>query len=108
MVKNEFLMNNSKNIDIWILRKEQNLVISEFYMYVPSKVKIDWEMTVKNHRWPPRYLVFDVSTSDRGEFPRIIVIALFLYLSGLVLFLKYSTWKNETTSKSLWNQILIN
>ena len=42
MVKNEFFLNNSKNIDIWILRKEQNLFRSEFYKCVPSLVKIDW------------------------------------------------------------------
>ena len=58
MVKNEFLLNNSKNIDIWILRKEQNLFRSEFYMCEPSLVKIDWEVPVKNARWPPRNWVF--------------------------------------------------
>ena len=58
MVKNGFFWNNSKNIDISILRKEQNLSRSEFYMRVQSLVKIDWEMPVKNPRWPPRNLVF--------------------------------------------------
>ena len=58
MVKNERFWNNSKNIDIWILRKEQNLFISEFYMFVPNLVKIDWEMAAKNPRLPPRNLVF--------------------------------------------------
>ena len=58
MVNNGVFWNNSKNIDIWILRKEQNLFRSEFYMCVPSLVKIDWEMPVKNPRWPPRNLVF--------------------------------------------------
>jgi len=58
MVKNGFFWNNSKNIDISILRKEQNLSRSEFYMRVQSLVKIDWEMPVKNSRWPPRKLVF--------------------------------------------------
>ena len=56
MVKNEFFLNNSKNIDIWILRKERNLFRSEFYMCVPNLVKIDWEMAAKNPRWPPRNL----------------------------------------------------
>ena len=54
MVKNVFFCNYSKNIDIWILLKEQNLFRREFYMCVPSLVKIDWEMHVKNPRWPPR------------------------------------------------------
>ena len=44
MVKNEFFLNNSKNIDIWILNKEQNLFRSEFYMCVPNLVKTDWEL----------------------------------------------------------------
>ena len=57
MVKNGFFWNN-KNIGIWILRKEQNLFRSEFYMCVQSSVKIDREMPVKNPRWPPRNLVF--------------------------------------------------
>ena len=47
MVKNEFFLNKSKNIDIWILRKEQNLFRSEFYICVPSLIKIDCEMPVK-------------------------------------------------------------
>ena len=46
----EFFLNNSKNIDIWILRKEQNLFRSECCMCVPSLVKIDWEMPDKNPR----------------------------------------------------------
>ena len=81
MIKNVFFCNNSKNIDIWILRKEQNLFRSEFYMCVPSLVKIDWEMPVKNPRWPPRkFFFFVISTSDRGDFPRIIEIALLFHL----------------------------
>ena len=56
--QNVFFWNNSKNIDIWILRKEQNLFRSEFYMCVWSLVKIDREMPVTNPRWPPRTLVF--------------------------------------------------
>ena len=39
-----FSLNNSKNIDIWILRKEQNLFKSEFYMCLPNLVKINWEL----------------------------------------------------------------
>ena len=35
-------------------------------------------MPVKNPRWPPRNLVF-LATSDRGDFPRIIEIALYFY-----------------------------
>ena len=58
MLKNVFFWNNSKNIDIWILRKEQTLFRSELYMCVQSSVKIDREMPVKNPRWPPRNLVF--------------------------------------------------
>ena len=45
--QNEFFWNNSKNIDIWILRKEQNFFSSDFYMCVPNLVKIDWEMASK-------------------------------------------------------------
>ena len=45
-----FFWNNSQNIDIWILRKEQNLFRSEFYMGVPNLVKIDWELAAKNRR----------------------------------------------------------
>ena len=41
MVKNEFFLNKSKHIDIGTLRKEQYLFRSEFYMCVPSLVKID-------------------------------------------------------------------
>ena len=86
MVKNEFFLNNSKNIDIWILRKELNLIRSEFYMCVPSLVKMDWEMPVKNPRWPPRNFFFFVfSTSVRGDFPRIIEIALYFF----ILFIYY-------------------
>ena len=36
-------------------------------------------MAAKNPRWPPRNLVFYISTSDRCDFPRIIEIALFLF-----------------------------
>ena len=79
MVKNEFFWNNSKNNDSWILRKEQNLFRKESYMCVPSLVKIDWEMPDKNPRWPPLNWFFVISTSDRVDFPRIIVIALFCY-----------------------------
>ena len=50
--------NNSKNIDIWILRKEQNLFRSKFYTCVPNLFKIDWEMAAKIPRWPPRNLLF--------------------------------------------------
>ena len=39
-------------------RKEQNLFRSEFYMCVPSLVKIDWEMPAKNPRLPPGNWVF--------------------------------------------------
>ena len=49
-------------------------------MRVPSLVKIDWEMPVKNPRWPPQNFFFVISTLDRGDFPRIIVIVLFYYL----------------------------
>ena len=90
MVKNEFFLNNSKNIDIWILRKEQNIIRSEFYMCVPSFVKIDWEIPVKNPRWPQRkFFLFVISTSDRGDFPRIIEIALFVIC--LIFFLSKAT-----------------
>ena len=58
MVKYEFFFNNSKNIDIWILRKKQNLFRNEFYMCVQNLVKIDWEMAAKNPRWPPRNFFF--------------------------------------------------
>ena len=47
MVKNEFFWNNYINIDMWILRKEQNLFSSEFYMRVSNLVKIDCEMAAK-------------------------------------------------------------
>ena len=47
MVKNEFFWNNSKNVDIRILRKEHNLFRSEFYMSVLNLVKIDWEIAAK-------------------------------------------------------------
>ena len=48
-------------------------------------VKIDREMPVKNPRWPPRNLVFFyIWTSDRGDFPRIIVIALFSFIFSKV------------------------
>ena len=57
-LKMSFFWNNSKNIGIWILRKEQNLFRSEFYMCVPSVVKLDWEIPAKNSRWPPWNLVF--------------------------------------------------
>ena len=50
MVKNGFFLNNFKNIDIWILRKERNLFRSEIYMCVP--------ILVKNPRWPPRNFFF--------------------------------------------------
>ena len=58
MVKQFFFWNDAKNIDIWILRKEQNLFRSEFYMCVPSLDKIDWEISAKNPRWPTRNWVF--------------------------------------------------
>ena len=89
MVKNEFFLNNSKNIDIWILRKEQNLI---------SLVKIDWEMPVKNPRWPPRNLVllpFQHQTAVMS--PRIIVIALFLF------FLTYTNRSKRTK----WQELVL-
>ena len=63
-------------------------------MCVPSLVKIDWEMQDKNPRWPPRNVFFFViSTSDRGDFPRIIVIALFFFfilISNFTIRLRWS------------------
>ena len=38
-----FFLNNSRNIDIWILCKEPNLFRSTFYISVPNLVKNDWE-----------------------------------------------------------------
>ena len=37
-------LNNSKNIDIWILRNEQKLLKSKFYICVLNLVKIYWEL----------------------------------------------------------------
>jgi len=34
-------------------------------------------MATKNPRWPPQNSVFDISTSDGGDFLRIIKITLF-------------------------------
>ena len=58
MVKDQFFLNNSKNIDIWILHKVQYLLRIEFCMCVPNLFKIDWEMPAKNPRWLPRNFVF--------------------------------------------------
>ena len=77
MVKNEFFWNNSKNIDIRILRKEQNLFRSEFYIW--SKLIEKWSPKIQNGGQD--YSIFDISTSDRGYFPRIKEIALFYLLS---------------------------
>ena len=60
-----FFWNYSKNIDIWILRKEQNLYRSELYICKLTATKLSF---------------FTISTSNRGDFPRIIEIALF-YIS---------------------------
>ena len=108
MVKNGFFWNNSKNIDISILRKEQNLYRSEFYMRLQSLVKIDWEMPVKNPRWLPRNLVFYViSTSDRGDFPRIIVIALFFFLF-FFLVVKIQFCLNKLLNILFWSYVWVN
>ena len=81
MVKNGFFWNNSKNIDISILRKEQNLSRCEFYMRVQSLVKIDWENArQKSKMAATKFSFYVISTSDRGDFPRIIVITLFLFM----------------------------
>ena len=56
--------------NIWLLHKEYNLFRSEFYMWVPNLVKIDWEMAAM------KFSFFDISISVRGDFPRIIEIAL--------------------------------
>ena len=81
MVKNEFFLNNSKNIDIWILRKEQNLSRSEFYMWVPNLVKLieKWPPNIQDGRHEIQFFFYS-STSERGDFPRIIEITLFIYL----------------------------
>ena len=39
------------------------------------------KMATKNPRWPPRNQFFYISTTDGGDFPRIIEIALFLILT---------------------------
>ena len=57
--------------------QEHNLFRSEFYMCVPSLVKIVWEMPVKIQDGRHKSFFFVISTSDRGDFPRIIEIALF-------------------------------
>ena len=46
--QNEFFWNNSKNIDIWIRRKEQNLFRSEIYIYVYQM----WSKLIE--KWPPK------------------------------------------------------
>ena len=80
MVKNEFFWNNSKNIDICILRTEQNLFRSQFY--VCTKFGQNWLKNAcqKSKMAVKKFSFFFISSSDRGDFPGIIVIALFFYL----------------------------
>ena len=42
--QNQFFLNNSKSIEIWILRKKQKVFSSKFCMCVPNLVKIDREL----------------------------------------------------------------
>ena len=76
----------------------KNKTYSEVNFICVFKVKIDREMHVKNPRWPPRNLVFFyIRTSDRGDFPRITVIALF-----------FNVFKNVSSQCVLLNQRVYN
>ena len=59
----------------------------------------------KKPRWPPRFFVFvEISKSDRGDFPRIIEIALFLFVFlhvYLPLQILFKILKSCSTSLSL-------
>ena len=59
-------------------------------------------MATKNPRWPPRILFcFDISTLDRGDFPRIIEIALLFYIAILFnLFKNCSSTNHEQSQQS--------
>ena len=56
-------------------------------------------MATKNPRRPPRNSVFDISTSDGGDFPRIIEIALFRLgsLSSIPIQILYSYFSQGCT-----------
>ena len=64
--------NNSKNIDIWILRKEQNLFRIEFYICVPNLLKIDFLLAclLEAERFPYLYVFKPVVLSaDIAVYP---------------------------------------
>ena len=112
MVKKMFFFwNNSKNIDIRILCKEQNLFTSEFYMFVHSLVKIDWEMPVKNPIWPPRNLVFCYFKIRPRLFPvhhRDRLVLFYFNLLGLLSKAKLClmrTVRDDRPCKLKWNKI---
>ena len=95
-----FFWNDAKNIDIWILRKAQNLFRSEFYMSIPSLVKIDWEMPVKNPRWPPLNLVFCHFNIRPRWFPahhRDRLVLIFFHSLLLVLFFYHTSLIFDTS-----------
>ena len=81
MVKNQFFLNISKNIDIWILDKEQNLFrIQKWSVYVCTNFGQEWLRNArqKSKMADTKFSYFCIYlTSDRGDYPRIIVIALF-------------------------------
>ena len=81
--------------------KNRKLFRIEFYMCVPNLVKIDWEVAAKNPRdGRHEILFFDISTSDRGDFPRIIENALFVFLS---LFVKIVECHVNVTHLSIYS-----
>ena len=62
--------------------KSTKISTNDFYHIIQStglsSTHSQSKMAAKNPRWPPRTLVFfDISTSQSGDFPRIIQIALF-------------------------------
>ena len=106
MVKNEFFLKNSKNIDILILRKEQNLFRSENYICV--KFGQNWLRNArrKSKMTTTKYSFFDIWTSDRGDFPRIIVIALLFYVVIIFmssLFLCRDDWFYNIMIVFMWS-----
>ena len=97
----------SKNLILWRpswifgghLELTIGVSIVQFVIKVPTLVQmivtIIYRVPIVNPRWPPKiqdgrneFLFVDISTSDRGDFPRIIKIALFV----ICTFLRDGVW----------------
>ena len=83
MVKNVFFWNTSKNLHLNTTQRTK--LIQKWILYVCTKFVQNWLWNARQKfkMAASKFSFFVISTTDRGDFPRIIVIALLNLVSIL-------------------------